>query len=118
MHVELRRRLAGTHKALAAALTRAHRFGRNGSGPQAFCLYFDRIVVVEFSEIGNAAFLYSRADFERVLESRIRENRLQTHAELKIKTLRLEKVVHAQARWEELTEDKLRRLGILPDRYR
>lgn len=118
MHVDLRRRLAGTDKALAAALTRAHRFTRNGAGPQAFCLYFDRVVVIEFSEIGNAAFLYRPTDFERKFEPQVRDNRLHGHSGLKDGNLALDKIIHSQARWEELAEDKLRRLGILPDRYR
>jgi hypothetical protein len=43
------------------ARTRVARRGR----VNAFCLLFDRVVVVEFSEVGNAAYVYQRDVFEQ-----------------------------------------------------
>jgi hypothetical protein len=44
------------------ALAQARRARR---GTPAFCLFFDDLVVVEFSAMGNAASIYTRAEFEQ-----------------------------------------------------
>lgn len=48
---------------LQAALARALKF--HGGVVSAFCLWFDGFVVVEFSHTGNAAYIYTRDDFEK-----------------------------------------------------
>ena len=49
----------------ASALARVKQARRGSVRVQAFCLFFQDIVVVEFSETGHAAYIYSRARFER-----------------------------------------------------
>ena len=38
----------------------------------AFCMYFDGLVVIEFSEVGNAAYVYTHSDFERYIAAGLR----------------------------------------------
>jgi hypothetical protein len=42
-------------------------FGRIDGDTSAFLLDFDKIVVVEFSAPGNACYVYTKADFNRIL---------------------------------------------------
>jgi hypothetical protein len=56
---------------LRGAIDRAHRF-KGSSKVQAFYLVFSTLVVVEFSDTDNAAYVYSRDYFEKQIEPRIR----------------------------------------------
>jgi len=59
---ELRRVLGGTEQGLS--VLKRTRVAERGS-ISAFCLVFDDLVVVEFSDTGNAAYFYRRDAFER-----------------------------------------------------
>lgn len=115
MHQRLHDRFAGSDKKLAAAISRAQRF-RTTTGANAFCLYFDSIVIVEFSETGNAAQVYDRAVFQKHFEQDVYGNRCQGPAALKSKTLVTDRIIHTHSGWEDDTERVLRRFGIHPDR--
>jgi hypothetical protein len=117
-HDELTKRLAGADKKLSAAISRARKFRTKGgmSSAQAFCLYFDSVVVVEFSRVGNAAQIYDRAQFEKHFERQIYENRVETHQDLKDAKLHRDRIVHTHTKWETATADALSKLGIYPDR--
>jgi hypothetical protein len=113
-HERLSRQFAGADKKMSAALSRARRFAKRGRTaiPQAFCLYFDTCVVVEFSQTGNAAFIYSRDDFERTFERDVRIGALEGPEDLKHQSLRLERIIHQGPNWEQNADEKLHRLGI------
>jgi hypothetical protein len=49
------------------------RVRKAGKGSPAFCLFFDDIVVVEFSEVSNAASIYSRRHFEEKFAEALRK---------------------------------------------
>jgi hypothetical protein len=113
-HERLTQKLAGAETKYAAAISRARKF-TSRKCVQAFCLYFDRIVVVEFAETGNAARIYTRAHFEEKFEQVIYKNKCRDHGALKTPIAQLpgvgERILHT-ANWESDTEDKLRELGI------
>lgn len=113
-------RQLGVDKKLRAAIARTRTFSRT-SGAHAFCLYFESIVVVEFSEMGNAAYIYDRHDFERRFQAMIDGGRCATHADLKDRNLAHERIVRASPRWEQLADAKLARFDVYPEtrrRYR
>jgi len=84
-------------------------------GVSAFCLVFDNWVAVEFSDTGNASFLYKRADFEReILPASRTRPRI---AQLKQKELAAVRLVH-RGDWERAFKDALWRSGIQPDSMR
>jgi hypothetical protein len=53
--------IGSSDPAAQSTLARVHKAKQ---GPPAFCLFFDDIVVVEFSQVGNAAYIYPRSSFE------------------------------------------------------
>ncbi len=81
----------------------------------AFCLVFDNWVAVEFSDTGNASFLYKRADFEREILPASRTRPRIAH--LKQKELAAVRLVH-RGDWERAFKDALWRSGIQPDSMR
>jgi hypothetical protein len=115
----IKAQLGGADKKLSGALARARRFkSRGGSASaQAFCLYFDNVVIVEFSETGNAAYVYRRDLFEEKFEAAVQRNLLKDHHKLKDQRSKLDRIIHNHARWEEDTRDALSRFGIFP-KYR
>jgi hypothetical protein len=119
-HERLTQKLAGAETKYAAAISRTRKF-TSRKCVQSFCLYFDRVVVVEFAETGNAARIYTRAHFEEKFEQAIYKNKCRDHGALKTPVAQLtgvgERILHT-AHWESDTEDKLRELGILRDHTR
>jgi hypothetical protein len=115
-HDQLTRQFAGADKKLTAAISRARQFTRRtaSGGVHAFCLYFDSIVVVEFSETGNAAQIYQRAEFERRLGQPIHANQVSDHAKLKQPGLALERILHMGDEWEYKAQLQLQEQGIYP----
>lgn len=113
-HERLTRHFAGADKGLAAAISRARQFRRNSAGVQAFCLYFDHHVIVEFSDTGNAAWIYERASFERLMQGEIDANRCLDHNHLKQRGLLLDRIIH-QPGWENRAANRLYELKIFPD---
>lgn len=113
-HERLTRHFAGADKGLAAAIARARQFRRSAAGVQAFCLYFDHHVIVEFSDTGNAAWIYKRADFERLMQAEIDANRCLDHNHLKQRDLLLDRIVHRTG-WESRAFGRLYELQIAPD---
>lgn len=99
-HKSLKEQLSGSDQKLAAAISRARKF-TSSTGVQAFCLYFDSIVVVEFSHQGNAAYVYDRAVFEKNFEKAIFDNRCKTHENLKSKSTMLDRILHMGEHWEK-----------------
>jgi EH signature protein len=116
-YARLRATLAGADKKMAAALSRAKQFTTRGgaSSAQAFCLYFDSVVIVEFSETGNAMYIYDRRVFEEQFQADIYSNRCSGHAGLKVQRIAKERLVHTHANWEAETRAALNRMGISPD---
>lgn len=115
-HGRLEKLLAGADKKMSAAISRARRFTTSGgaASAQAFCLYFDHVVIVEFSEKGNAAHIYDRAVFEKHFQREIDDNRCTNHAHLKNTRLARERIIHTRTRWESKTHEELARMGIYP----
>lgn len=106
-----------TNEQLAGAISRARKFRTRGgeSSAQAFCLYFEKIVVVEFSDVGNAAQVYDRAVFERDFERAIQQGQLTGHGDLKRPKLARERILHMST-WEEDAQRLLATSNIFPDR--
>lgn len=75
------------------------RVRRAGGGPPAFCLFFDDIVVVEFSEVGNAAYIYSRRQFEEKFALALRKQISDT-AQLKASRQDRDWRIHHHKGWE------------------
>lgn len=115
-YARLTRELGGAEKRIAGAISRARRFTTRGGRdePQAFCLYFDTVVVVEFSITGNAAHIYDRGKFEKSFENDIYRDRLAEPSDLKDPGRARERIVH-NTNWQINTEEKLAEVGILPD---
>jgi hypothetical protein len=113
MHERLTARLAGADKKLSAAMSRARKF-KNKSGAHAFCLYFDQIVVVEFSEKGNAAQIYDRALFDAHFQSELETNQCPNHTHLKNPKIARDRIIHTHQTWESATRNVLARMGISP----
>jgi hypothetical protein len=108
--------LRGGDKKMAAALSRARRFSTKGNAtsPQAFCLYFASVVIVEFSEKGNAAYVYDRRVFEAKFEASVYKNALGGPADLKSQDRMKQRILHMSG-WESDLPDVLAKLGIVPD---
>lgn len=110
MYKTLAARLKASDDDTRAALGRVRRFSAH-HGVSAFCLYFDDIVVVEFSDSGNAAYVYRRAAFDAELEGPLMGNRLRAHDDLKQPHRTIHRIHHRRG-WEGDTHDFLVRHGI------
>jgi hypothetical protein len=78
----------------ARALERVKKARRNGTPKvQAFVLLFEGIVVVEFSESGNAAYIFRRAEFERRVLPQVHDGIHET-TDLKRSMAHLERILH------------------------
>jgi hypothetical protein len=88
-----------------AAFRRVRRL--QAGSASAFCLYFRSHVVVEFSQIGHAAYLYSRSDFEKLMgrPAEIREAKDLKHRDHGER-------FHHFADWERSFGHRLAALGI------
>jgi len=82
-------------------------------GAQAFVLYFDSHVIVEFSESGNASYVYERAKFETQFGRELRFGGIPNHSALKSKSAAHGRILHL-GDWETKAEDDLQELGIRP----
>jgi hypothetical protein len=89
---------------------------RHLDGTCAFCLFFDDIVMVEFSIKGNAGFLYDRQVFEQRFSSRFQSGEIDTPASLKGKAAE-RRLVH-RGQWQPKMELELLQRGIRSDRQR
>lgn len=107
---DLASRIAGSAPAVKAALGRVRRFSAD-KGVSAFCLYFDNQVIVEFSDTGNAAYVYPRAVFDSQLEPLVMANRLKAHDELKRKSLTVARINHSSG-WQDSARNLLLGLGV------
>lgn len=114
VYERLRAKLSGSDERFRAALARAHRFRRRSDDGQAFCLYFDRYVLVEFSKTNNAAYVYERSVFEREIEPAIRNGKLEEVSDLKRKLLATDRISHVR-NWQQSAMETLYRLGIYMD---
>src|SRR5215831_3898775 len=94
---------------LRAALQRARRF--EGGETSAFCLWFDRFVVVEFSNVGNAAYVYNRDAFQKEVDAP--GKRLWDVTSFKKTNLVVARWIH-QRGWELKIREELRAKGIRP----
>lgn len=95
-----------------AARGALHRAKRLLTGTvSAFVLYFERRVVVEFSEIGNAAYVYPGDWFKSHLD----RAEYASHAELKARPTGYERIVHRDG-WQRDAADLLPAMGIHPSR--
>ena len=81
------------------------------TGVSAFCLYFDDYVVVEFSDTGNAAYVYGRREFDDRFNARLMSNRLRAHSDLKDLSRATKRMIHS-LRWEDEARFLLAGLGI------
>ena len=97
--------------ALAASIERAYVYTGNHN-ISAFYLVFERHVVVEFSDEGNAAYLYDKSFFERELESKIREQKIDESRYLKNRQFG-EPLLHVKD-WQRKLGRQLSENGIHP----
>ena len=89
---------------------------RNLDGTCAFCLFFDDIVMVEFSIKGNAGYLYDRRAFEQRFSARLQSGEIDTPASLKGKAAE-SRLVH-RGEWQPKMELALLQRGIRSDGQR
>jgi hypothetical protein len=101
-------RIAAQPKELRSAFERATRLRRGEVS--CFCLYFDGFVVVEFSDVGFAAYFYDREIFER----RVVTGRAGEAADFRKAKLALERLAHVQG-WQEKLRRRLRESGVYQD---
>ncbi|MDX2055489.1 MAG: EH signature domain-containing protein [Polyangiaceae bacterium] len=104
----LQRTLNGTETG-RAVLSRAIR--GTGEGASAFCMFFEKIVVVEFSETGNAAYVYQRAAFEQHVLPILRSRNVSARLDLKRTDLAAMKILHG-TNWTRRAKAALARHGI------
>jgi hypothetical protein len=109
---ELLRKVATLPPEQQAAFRRVRRLSKGRVS--AFCLWFESYVVVEFSDTGNAAFVYRHADLEQKLRGTEAESASDLNDGLNggFATRRLIHGVHWQTRFEQALLD----LGIEWDR--
>jgi hypothetical protein len=109
---DLQRRSAALPSEQQSAFKRARRFSRGKVS--AFVLRFERYAVVEFSDTGNAAFIYRHEDLARKLDGRAPEaaSDLSDGLSGQFNIRRLIHVVNWQTRFDEA----LLELGIERDR--
>lgn len=93
---------------MTASLARATQFKSSMSQSAAFCLYFDKCVIVEFSMTGNAAYVYARANFEAELQGDLLAQDLRQESSLKVGD---ERIVH-NGKWQQKAREKLRGFGL------
>ncbi len=107
----VRRQLQAGDQRRRGALQRLQRFRTGGEDTHAFCITFDDIVVVEFSQTSHAAYVYERKAFEQELEQRIRHPGLNDVGKLKNQRLMLTRIVHRKG-WEDEAAETLRIQGV------
>lgn len=108
----LQQQLASAEPSLQGTIRRASRTkARREDGTSAFCLFFDDIVVVEFSVLGNAAYVYKRDFFETHFLPKLVSHSLYTPATLKAPQQAVYRLVHSRA-WEMEMFRKLLAMGI------
>jgi hypothetical protein len=100
---------------LSGAIQRAYRF-RHSSDTQAFFLVFANVVVVEFSDRNNAAYMYSREFFTKQLEPRIQSSQIENARELKRKEAFSSRILHHKG-WQGEAPSILSDHGIHPRRH-
>lgn len=90
------------------------RVDATGNASSAFLMAFEghgeRYVIVEFSETGNAACIYTKAAFEQS-GATFRSQRYSMSA-LKNTATRIDSIIHHVGTWERNAAEKLRKLGI------
>jgi hypothetical protein len=92
------------------AIDRAHAF-KQASGVQAFLLVFPNVVVVEFSDTGNAAYVYTREFFAAEIEPLLRSGSLPNHNALKRPDKAMHRILHG-GRWQGSASDWLAGEGV------
>jgi hypothetical protein len=80
----------------------------------AFCLYFEKVVVVEFSEVGNAAYLYPRDVFEAKVFPP--NSTPPSAAALRRRDVPHARILHSTD-WQSEAARVLREYGIHPSRF-
>jgi hypothetical protein len=91
----LERKLSGASEATRSALGRVVRTRSTPiDASSAFCLFFDDFVMVEFSVVGNAGYLYDRRAFEREFLPTIQDGCLTSPASLKNKQAAAFRLIH------------------------
>jgi EH_Signature domain len=109
-------KLTGAAEAIRAALARVIRT-RSGNVDDtcAFCLFFDNFVMVEFSVVGNAGYLYDRQDFEREFLARMHTAQLESPAALKNRSSAKFRLLHHRGWQDDMALELLKR-GVRADR--
>jgi hypothetical protein len=115
VHASLRAELREEGGPLLAAVRRARPTHWGGPpGLSAFCLFFDRLVAVEFSITGNALFFYERSHFEREILPAVEGQRGGLHPSVLKDTDTGVKFVHVSG-WSTKVRAYLRSFHIEPD---
>lgn len=117
---ELKLKLNAGDELARSALKRVFATRQRAQPPaQAFCLFFDNIVAVEFSHVGNALYVYPRATFEEQHVVAIRNGSLGSVNDLKKKDLPgVLAIAHGGTRsgaWQGNFSKMLREYGIYSD---
>jgi hypothetical protein len=94
------------------------------STASAFLLDFGNLLAIEFSETGNACYLYRKADVDKIIPE-FYASKAFAIKELKRDDLPHQRVVHRQRKspwhsggWEEETAQVLARFGVRPGKQR
>jgi hypothetical protein len=72
-------------------------------------MIFKNVAVIEFGELGNAAYVYSREDFNENFSIYMRENNSVNKSILKNQFLSLHRIIHF-GNWETATDYRIREL--------
>lgn len=102
---QLTSKLTASSNEVKASLSRVKQFSSSAS-VSAFCLYFDHIVVVEFSDTGNAAYVYQRTAFDSHFEARLLKGKIRNEKDLKDAMLRIDDIKHFRG-WETRADELL-----------
>lgn len=84
----------------------------NSSLTSAFLLDFGRVTVVEFGQVGNAAFVYSSKSFSLIVDNFWSQGRFKS-TELKRKDLCIARVIHKPG-WQDEMRGFLAQYGVRP----
>lgn len=117
-HQEISRRVVTGTPEIKAAFDRTISFRNSSSNhPNAFCLLFDNLAIVEFSITGNACYIYERELFDRKIVPDLIVGKVRSVTDLKRHNEKIDKINH-NSKWTDEMGRILRSYGHYPIRDR
>jgi hypothetical protein len=114
IHQEISRKVVTSTLEIKAAFDRAIRARKSSqTHPNAFCLLFDNLAIVEFSVTGNACYIYERELFNKKIAPGLIVEKMKSVTDLKRPNEMIDKISHI-GRWTDEMGRFLRSYGHYP----